>query len=255
VNFIISLLKEINQMLAKIKEAAGYVLMPLQKKFSRSRIRRLYKRLTYLEAYSKHTDIRVQLDPHQAIGGHWDEMGKIQLDFLVKQGLKPHHTLLDIGCGTLRGGRHFIRYLDQGNYTGMDISVRAIEYGQKLVCQEKLLDKQPSLRVSKNKNLKFEEFTGKKFDYLLAQSVFTHLKSEHIEECFQYVGRIMEENSIFFFTFAESNSFVHHSQKDFRYPFSFFDGLFAKYGFVAQNYSDNYPHPSGQRMIKLTKKK
>jgi SAM-dependent methyltransferase len=242
-------------MLTKLKQAADYILLPLRRKLARSRIRKLYSQENYLEAYSKHTDIRVQLDPHQAIGGHWEEMGQLQSDFLIKQGLKPHHTLLDIGCGTLRGGRFFIRYLNAGNYTGMDISAGAIEYGQKLLVEEGLSDKNPRLLVNKNKDLKFHEFPGEKFDYLLAQSVFTHLKPEHIEECFQCVGNVMKENSIFFFTYAKNDDFMNHSQKDFRYPYSFFEGLSAKYGFEIENHAANYPHPAGQRMTKLVKKK
>lgn len=86
----------------------------------------LYRDLPYLEAYSeaysRYTDLRVRSDPQQAIGGHWEALGKLQFDYLVANGLKPGHRLLDIGCGTLRGGRHFIRYLAPGGYTGIDIS-------------------------------------------------------------------------------------------------------------------------------------
>jgi hypothetical protein len=51
--------------------------------------------------------------------------------------------MLDIGCGTLRGGRHFIGYLDPDGYTGMDISPQAIRYGEELVRRENLTWKQP----------------------------------------------------------------------------------------------------------------
>jgi hypothetical protein len=87
------------------------------------RIEQLYKQKKYLAAYSEHTNIRVELNPHLAVGGMWEEIGKLQLDFLVNQGLRPTHKFLDIGCGTLRGGRHFIRYLDAGNYAGRGNSV------------------------------------------------------------------------------------------------------------------------------------
>src|SRR5947209_178803 len=45
------------------------------------------------------------------VGGEWDTIGKLQFDFIVRQGLEPRHVLLDIGCGALRGGRFFIEYL------------------------------------------------------------------------------------------------------------------------------------------------
>jgi cyclopropane fatty-acyl-phospholipid synthase-like methyltransferase len=38
------------------------------------------------------------------IGGLGELMGDHQLQFLVDQGLKPEHRLLDIGCGSLRLG-------------------------------------------------------------------------------------------------------------------------------------------------------
>ena len=34
--------------------------------------------------------------------GHWDYLGKLQLDYLVERGLEPQHHLLDVGCGPLR---------------------------------------------------------------------------------------------------------------------------------------------------------
>lgn len=54
------------------------------------------------------------------IGGRWDEIGKLQFDFLVSKGLKPHHALLDIACGSVRLGIHAIPYLDQSCYLGLE---------------------------------------------------------------------------------------------------------------------------------------
>jgi len=217
------------------------------------RVEQLYKQNNYLEAYSEHTNLRVTLDPHQAVGGMWEEIGKLQLDFLVAQGLLPTHKFMDIGCGTLRGGRHFIRYLDTGNYTGMDISRKAIEYGKGLLRAEGLLVKRPVLHFSKNKDLRFAQLRGKAFDYLLAQSVFTHLMPEHIEECFRHVGTIMAHGSKFFFTFNEESEFRQGGVKDFMYPRSFFDTLAERYSFKLMDFSLEYGHPRGQKMVRLTR--
>lgn len=35
------------------------------------------------------------------IGGMCDEIGPLQIEFLKRNGLTPHSTLLDIGCGSL----------------------------------------------------------------------------------------------------------------------------------------------------------
>ena len=45
------------------------------------------------------------------VGGMWELIGKLQFNFIVGQGLKPENCFLDIACGPLRGGIHFIPYL------------------------------------------------------------------------------------------------------------------------------------------------
>jgi SAM-dependent methyltransferase len=214
-------------------------------------VKKIYKNRDYLDAYSKHTDIRVEKDPHSAVGGFWDEMGKLQFDFLIRKGLQPNNNLLDIGCGTLRAGKFFITYLESGNYFGIDISQKAIQYAERLIKKENLGSKNASLIFNKEKNLKFNEFQNQKFDFILAQSVFTHLKPEHIEECFQNIKKIMHKNSKFFFTYKKSEKFKQIGVKGFKYPFSFFQRLADEYSFKLKDFTSNYPHPRKQNMVML----
>lgn len=217
------------------------------------RFKKLHNEKDYMDAYSKTIDLRVEDDPRSAIGGRWEEFGQLQFQFLVDKGMLPHHKMLDIGCGTLRGGRLAIDYLDKGNYYGMDISPKAIEFGKQLVKEEGLSDKEPVLLVSKNKDLKFKEFDGLKFDFILAQSVFTHLKPEHIEECLAHIGDIMHENSIFYFTYFKSKKINQTGLERFKYPFSFFKSVAEKNNFMVQDIAGQYKHPRGQRMAELKK--
>ncbi|MDH3659331.1 MAG: class I SAM-dependent methyltransferase [Alphaproteobacteria bacterium] len=228
----------------------------LRRRFStqgtKKKVRALYWQEDYLDAYSQHTDLRVDEDPHDAIGGHWDEMGELQFRFLVDNGLKPEHRMLDIGCGTLRGGRHFIRYLDAGHYTGIDISKKVLAYGQELLVEEKLAEKRPKLVLNQEKRLRFSEFADQTFDYLLAQSVFTHLPPEYIEECFQHIRQIMGIDSRFFFTFYGSDEHCRRALKDFSQPWPFYQELAERHGYLIENKSEHYPHPSQQSMAVLT---
>ncbi|MBL1216991.1 MAG: class I SAM-dependent methyltransferase [Planctomycetes bacterium] len=218
-------------------------------------VQKTYEEHEYLDAYSRHTDMRVEEDPHEAVGGMWEEIGQLQFDFLVNEGLQSHHTMLDLGCGTLRGGRHFIGHLNPGNYHGMDISPKALEFARLLVEVEGLTDKSPHLVLSEDQNLQFNEFADQTFDFILAQSVFTHLKPEHIEECFAHIGRIMHEGSAFYFTFFQGDKHEQTSVKDFRYEPSFFEELAAKYNFDFEDCSERYVHPRSQVMVKVKKKK
>ena len=191
--------------------------------------------------------MRVLDNPQEAVGGMWEEIGKLQFDFLRSQGLQPAHTLLDIGCGTLRGGRHFIRYLDAGNYTGLDISAEAIESARGLVDREGLADKMPRLLVHAGA-LRFQEFSGEHFDYLLAQSVFTHLPPEYVRECLACVSNVMQEDSVFLFNFSNRESSRPLDRKDFVYPRTFFASIADENSLSLSDHSAAYAHPRGGQM-------
>jgi len=104
---------------------------------------------------------------HRAyVGGLWDEIGKLQFEFLVSQGLAPHHVLLDIACGSLRGGVHFIPYLEPGNYLGIDKEAELIQLGRREELPAGLEDeRRPEFVVSGS--FEFDLFT-KRPDYALA---------------------------------------------------------------------------------------
>ena len=178
----------------------------------------------------------------------WEEMGELQIDFLISKGLESHHTLLDIGCGTLRGGRHLINYLKPGNYYGIGIFKCAFEHAKTLVIEENLSSKNPILIVSENKNLKFSEFEGTTFDVLLAQPVFTHLPPEHIEECFAHIRNVMHDEAVFYFTYHSGKTYSKKGSKEFRYPFCFFETFAGQFGLELRDESIAYAHPRGQRM-------
>lgn len=213
----------------------------------------IYRENAYLDAYIAHTELRARKDPRAAIGGMWDEIGPLQLDFLTRQGLLPTHRFLDIGCGALRGGIHLIRYLARGNYTGLDISPSLIAFSKTLVSDEGLDDKAPRLELSRHNDLKFTQFSGDTFDYLLAQSVFTHLLPEHIEECFAHIRTVMSDEAQFYFTYHQADTATRTGLKGFSYPQSFFQGLATEHGFVLRDCSADYPHPRDQKMLELTK--
>jgi len=176
----------------------------------------------------------------------WEEIGQLQFDFLVNRGLKPADSLLDIGCGTLRGGHRFIRYLDAERYTGIDISSEALDAGRRLVEEKGLAAKRPRLLLTRD--LKFGNFEGETFKYVLAQSVFTHLPEAYIEECFGHVGQLLGAEGTFYFTYNERRGARQTGLKDFAYPLSFFSGLAAKLKYQLEDVSEQYPHPRGQRM-------
>jgi len=234
----------------------GFVLRKTWRRLvgpSNRHVERLYEEHDYLEAYARHTDIRVRRDPHAAIGADWFRHGKHQLEFLTRHGLERHHTLLDIGCGTLRAGRHFMRYLDPGHYTGADISKVALAYARKLVKKQRLTDRKPRLLLNATKRLTFDFVPGERFDFLNAYSVFTHLNEAHVAECFEHLDHVMHDKSVFFFSYNAAPQHHQSGIKDFEYPFAFFEELARRHGFAVEDLSAEFEDPGTQQMVKLTR--
>lgn len=132
----------------------------------------------------------------------WEQHGQAQFDYLKSKGLKPQHTFLDIGCGPLRGGIQFIRYLDAGNYYGVEKNAEVLETARDVeLPRYGLVDKQPRLRA--DESFDFQAF-GQDFDFAWAQSVFTHLPVNSIVRCLMNVEQVLKPGGKFFATFYEN---------------------------------------------------
>lgn len=96
------------------------------------------------------TPVSPSLDRHREyVGGLWDEIGRLQFEFLVAEGLQPSHVFLDVAGGALRGGVHFVRYLEPGNYLGIDKEQDLLDRGVELeLGRETFAEKRPELVVS-----------------------------------------------------------------------------------------------------------
>src|SRR5438309_10445538 len=79
----------------------------------------------------------------------YDLIAAIAFNLLTTQGLRQHHTLLDVGCGSLRIGRWLIPYLNRGKYLGFEPNEWLVEQGIKRELGEALLEiKRPTFFFS-----------------------------------------------------------------------------------------------------------
>jgi SAM-dependent methyltransferase len=125
----------------------------------------------------------------------WMMKRDFQIAFLTDVGLKPEHYLLDIGCGTLRGGIPIIRYLEEGHYFGFDTRPDAIEEARKELEAESLTSKAPVLTCAPNIS---SLDLGRTFDYVWAFSVLIHMTDEIVEDCFAFVARHIAPHGMFY---------------------------------------------------------
>ncbi len=135
------------------------------------------------------------------MGGLWEEVGRLQLDFLVSKGLRPSHLLVDVGCGALRGGVHFVRYLDHGHYFGTVINESLLEAGRIELAKEGLAARNPTLIASDRFEL---SLFGNRFHYALAQSLFTHLNANQILRCLVRTREVLAPGGSLFASFFEA---------------------------------------------------
>ena len=194
-----------------------------------------YRRRPYMEYYRAVMKRRAKLNPRDAVGGRWEMGSKGQIELLQRYALMPQHTVLDVGCGSLRGGLNIIRYLEAGNYTGIDISEEILEAGREFLREASLEGRRPSLLFTNN--IEFKEVMGKTFEYLLAVSVLTHMPPEDIETLFANLHKVMGNRSVFLATvFLSKTGSIYDTvmRRNFFYPYEWFRDTGARYGLTVE---------------------
>lgn len=116
-------------------------------------------------------------DPHyRAYVGppeDYDLIGAMTFNLLTTLGLRQHHTLADIGCGSLRAGRLFIPYLNVGKYVGIEPNRWLVDEGiRREVGADMIRIKQPRFYYSGSPQVL--EGSGLAVDFAVAQSIFSH---------------------------------------------------------------------------------
>lgn len=190
------------------------------------------------------------------VGGLWEEIGKLQFDFLVINGLKPDDVFLDIACGSLRAGIHLIPYLNEGNYLGIDKEKTLINLGlTRELDNEWLIKKKPELLISNN--FEFNKFS-KTSNFAIAQSLFTHLPPDLINNCFKKLSSHFDKDGIFFATYFISDKNFNNPKKAhdhgiFKYTIEQVKEFGEKNGWNASFIGD-WNHPRNQQIVKYTLK-
>lgn len=203
----------------------------------------------------------------ELIGGLWDELGQLHLDFLMSRGLLPHHRLLDIGCGAFRDGVKLIPYLDPGRYWGIDKNGPLLEVGWDLeIKRYGLTARQPREQLVCLDDFQFSRL-GVHFDYAIAQSLFTHLSLNRIRRCLARLAPWLEQGGQLYASYFEvpqgrdreeeqlhmPGGLVSHSDRFF-YHYDMDDFAFVTRGLALRvERIGEWGHPRGQQMVMMTK--
>ncbi|HYC59568.1 MAG TPA: hypothetical protein VEK79_08375 [Thermoanaerobaculia bacterium] len=129
----------------------------------------------------------------------FDRSGREQLIFLLMNGLRPDSQVLDLGCGVLRGGYWLIHFLDAQRYHGIEPHAERLAIGTDIILESETLRlKQPSF----DSNTTFDmAIFGKKFDFFLAYSIWTHAPKHQIDLMLDGFIRNSSEDAAFLASF------------------------------------------------------
>lgn len=132
---------------------------------------------------------------------YYDQIAALQCSLLFTAGIRENHNLLDLGCGSLRGGRLLIPYLQPGHYYGIEPNRWLVEEG----IREEL--GQSVIRLKRPRFRYVDDFSaagfGVEFDYVLAQSVFSHTHPDLMMKAFRGIGDSLALNGVMLATFIE----------------------------------------------------
>ena len=124
-------------------------------------------------------------------------------------GLKPHHRVLDVGCGVGRLAIPLTRYLTT-SYDGFDIVKPSIEYCQRVITRRhpnfrfRLVELHNSLYAPKvdarPHDFRFP-YPDSSFDFVLLTSVFTHMQHRELQTYHAEIARVLAPGGICFATY------------------------------------------------------
>ena len=175
----------------------------------------------------------------------YDLIAAMTFNLLTSYGLRGHHRVLDIGCGSLRNGRLLIQYLNSGNYVGIDPNGWLITDAIKFEIGEDIIElKKPTLIVD---NKVLENLYDSEFDYIFAQSIFSHAGLDIISAWFQDIKRTLKPNGLCFFTYIKHDK-SNKTARGWTYPnrvnhcFDDIESLADGISFEAKEIDCKHPH-------------
>ncbi|MCF8092762.1 MAG: hypothetical protein K9K40_09925 [Desulfotignum sp.] len=190
-------------------------------------------------------------DHQKMVGGKWDQIGRLQFEFMKKSGLKPEDILCDVACGSFRAGRFFISYLNPGNYLGIEKQQILVQEGKKKEIDPIIWsEKKPEIVISDC--FEFDQFS-KNPNFAIANSLFTHLSSQDIKLCLAKLFLKAAPGCKFFATYFKSDVKVFHihkshSSRRFQYTKSQMINFGEITGWEVE-YIGDWKHPVNQVMV------
>lgn len=130
----------------------------------------------------------------------YDLIAAMTFNLLTTIGLRQHHTLVDIGCGSLRVGRLLIPYLNVSNYVGIEPNAWLIEEGiTREIGRDMVQIKRPRFLIGGSSDVL--RGAGSSFDFAVAQSIFSHCGPDLLDGWLKGVAPVLAPTGALLATF------------------------------------------------------
>lgn len=146
-------------------------------------------------------------DPHyRAYVGppmDYDLVAAMVFNLLTSVGMRQHHVLLDVGCGSLRSGRLLIPYLNAGNYVGVEPNKWLVKDGiRNEIGQDMISIKRPRFFYQSSLDDVGATINA---DYAVAQSIFSHCGMDLFDKWLGEISKHLKPTGALFATFLDSD--------------------------------------------------
>jgi len=130
----------------------------------------------------------------------YDLIAAMTFNLLTTLGLRQYHSVLDVGCGSLRIGRLLIPYLNRGKYFGVEPNEWLVAEGIRRELGDTLVQiKRPIFFFSDSPETIAQARTA--FDFALAQSIFSHCGLDLIKAWLSAISRSLAPDGALIATF------------------------------------------------------
>lgn len=134
--------------------------------------------------------------------GRYDIIAAMSFNLLTCCGLRQHHNLLDVGCGSLRLGRIVIPYLNSGKYIGVEPNKWLIDEAIKRETGKTLIKiKKPKFIIDDS----ISSHNIPQFNFAIAQSIFSHTKLSLFKQWMTELTNNISDDGCIFATFILGN--------------------------------------------------
>ena len=131
----------------------------------------------------------------------YDTKAATQFSLLCALGLRASHNVLDIGCGSLRAGQLLIPYMNEGRYFGIEPNKWLVDDAiEQNIGQDLIALRRPTF--SYRDDFSADDF-GVQFDYVIAQSIFTHAGPDLVRQALDGVARVLKPDGVMAANFSE----------------------------------------------------